>query len=84
MRLPNIKIFCDDCEKTITITTSVRTSDHDYCIGCFSQLEEFPEQYFVKHKMLSSLTEAEWTCLDELLMFSALEKWGFGNWEEVK
>lgn len=66
------------------MTTSIRTQEHDYCVGCFSQLEEFPEQYFVRKKMLFSLSEPEWTSLDEMLMLNALEKWGFGNWEEVQ
>jgi hypothetical protein len=31
-----------------------------------------------------TLTDAEWLSLDEILLLTAFEKWGFGNWGEVK
>jgi hypothetical protein len=31
-----------------------------------------------------SLVEKDWSAVDELVMLSAFQKWGYGNWEEIK
>jgi hypothetical protein len=28
--------------------------------------------------------DSGWSAVDELVMLSAFEKWGYGNWEEIK
>lgn len=82
--MPNIRIVCDLCLKNITIICHIASEDFDYCVGCFGQLEEFPDMYTVRSTMLYSLTETDWLCLDEILLLTAFQKWGFGNWGEVK
>lgn len=76
--------MCECCLKNITLLCHITSEDYDYCVGCFCQLDEIPEVYSVRNTLLYSLTEPNWLCLDEILLLTAFQIWGFGNWGEVK
>lgn len=58
---PTNKIQCDVCKKDISKHTKILTPSNDYCVGCFSNLEQLPEYYHVINKLDYPLFEAEWT-----------------------
>lgn len=72
---PSNKIQCDTCKRDVSKTTKVLADDCDYCVGCFSALEDFPEQYHVINKLDFPLFDVEWTADEELLLFEGLEKY---------
>jgi len=52
----------------------VLVADADYCVSCFSNLDDFPAQYNVINKLDYPLYDFDWTAEEELLLFEALEK----------
>jgi hypothetical protein len=58
---PSNKIQCDDCKRDITKSTKVLVADADYCVSCFSNLDDFPPQYHVINKLDYPLYDQEWT-----------------------
>lgn len=71
---PSNKIQCDDCKRDISKCTKVLCADCDYCVSCFSNLDQFPDQYHVINKLDFPLYDYDWTAEEELLLFEALEK----------
>lgn len=74
---------CDCCKRDISLSSRVMVEDEDYCCGCFANCEEFPPEYFVANKLDFPLFDPAWTAHEELLLFEALEKHGFGNWGDI-
>lgn len=76
-------MVCDNCNKNITLLTYVVCDENDYCVKCFANLEEYPETYSISNTLNYSLTEPDWLCIDDILLLTAYQKWGFGNWDEI-
>jgi hypothetical protein len=60
------------CKRDVSKSTKILADEADYCIGCFSNSEEFPTQYHVINKLDFPLFEHEWTGDEELLLFEGL------------
>lgn len=58
---PSNKIQCDECKRDISKCTKLLGDEHDYCISCFSNLDEYPPQYHVINKLDFPLYDNEWT-----------------------
>jgi hypothetical protein len=43
-------------------------------VGCFSNLQDFPEEYHLINKLDYPLFDPEWTADEELMLFEGLEK----------
>lgn len=50
------------------------SDEFDYCVSCFSNLEEYPSEYHVINKLDYPLYDSEWTAEEDLLLFEGLEK----------
>ena len=71
---PSNKIQCDECKRDISKCTKLLGEEHDYCISCFANLDEYPSPYHVINKLDFPLYDNEWTAGEELLLFEGLEK----------
>ncbi len=74
---------CDSCRREITRQVKVVTQREDYCLACFSTLQHFPYDYRIIGKLDYALFAADWSAEEELFLLEAVEKYGFGNWQEI-
>jgi len=58
---PSNKIQCDECKREISKTSKVLAEDFDFCVSCFSNLEEYPEEYNIINKLDYPVFDPEWT-----------------------
>lgn len=85
------RIYCLICDREISGRTHISCSDCDHltiCIVCFSKGLEANQhknnhRYSVISKINVPLYVQNWTIQEELLLIEALEKFGYGNWEEI-
>jgi hypothetical protein len=49
--------------------------EKDYCVSCFTNLDEYPSEYHVINKLDYPLYDNEWVAEEELLLFEGLEKY---------
>jgi len=87
---PSNRVHCDACEKDISKHVKIFCpgSHSDICVNCFSEGLEFKdhkidEDYHVINKLNYPLLADDWTCEEELLLFEGLERYGFGNWNDI-
>lgn len=71
---PSNKIQCDDCKKDISKYAKILTQEGDFCMKCFSNLDETPPIYYAINKLDFPLLDHEWTADEELLLFEGMEK----------
>lgn len=90
IEIPSKPIFCELCETDVSKHTKVLDSEARLflCLKCFGDgREDFKRRktskYFIINKTNFPLISKEWTAEEELLLLEALEKYGFGNWEEI-
>ncbi|KAL4486176.1 hypothetical protein ABPG72_012229 [Tetrahymena utriculariae] len=87
---PSNRVHCDACEKDISKQVKIYCpgSQSDICMNCFADGVEFnnhkiDEDYHVINKLNYPLLADDWTCEEELLLFEGLERFGFGNWQDI-
>lgn len=86
-----MKVHCDFCDKDITRQTKILDADGldtDMCINCFLNGEENQKHskdnpYHVINKLTFPMFEETWSAEEELLLLEGLEKFGFGNWNDI-
>ncbi|EGR31009.1 hypothetical protein IMG5_119510 [Ichthyophthirius multifiliis] len=88
---PSNKVHCDNCKKDISKQVKIycTLSNADICVNCFADGIEFDnhkieEDYNVINKLNYPLISENWTCEEELLLFEGLQRYGFGNWNDVQ
>lgn len=47
-------------------------------------MKEYPEHFFTKKHIKTHPSEPKWDIIDQLMLLEALEKWKYGNWNDVK
>ena len=88
---PKKKVYCLFCEREITKRTQVvcRECDHTVlCLVCFGKRIENSQhksvhKYSINQKMNLSLRDKNWTASQELILIEGLEKYGYGNWDDI-
>ncbi|KRX06785.1 Homeodomain protein [Pseudocohnilembus persalinus] len=91
---PSNKVHCDNCEKNITKHTKIicAVCSIDICVPCFADGVEIKSQktdhkpdhdYHVVNKLHFPLFQNDWTAEQELMLLDGLERFGFGNWQEI-
>ena len=55
-----------------------------FCVRCFANLEDFPQEYLVRRALRDSFTNSSWDMMDEVMLTTAFKLWGFGNWGQIK
>jgi hypothetical protein len=58
---PSNKIQCDECKRDISKCTKFLGDGSDYCVSCFTNLDEYPSEYHVINKLDFPLYDNEWT-----------------------
>lgn len=84
-------MHCNNCEKDITKHVQIycaECKDTDICVNCFAEGTEFEghksnHDYYVINKLNFPMFTEDWTAEEELLLYEALERFGFGNWEQI-
>ena len=69
---PSNKIECDICKRDVSKYSKILAEERDYCIDCFSNLDEYPFEYNVINKLDFPIFDYEWTADEELLLFEGL------------
>jgi len=88
--VPSDKMHCDICEKDISKHTKILCPKCklDLCVTCYADQAEINDHkadhpYHIINKLKFPLYCNDWTAEEELLLFEGLEKFGFGNWQEI-
>ncbi len=66
---PSNKIQCDDCKRDISKNTKILADENDYCVSCFANIDDFPDDYHVINKLDYPIFDTEWTADEELMLF---------------
>ncbi len=81
---PNIRIYCSGCELELTRSICLITKTDYYCVACFANLDEFPQEYLVRSSLKKSFNETQWDLMDEAVLAAAFRIWGYSNWAQIK
>lgn len=55
-----------------------------YCVACFANLDDFPVEYLVRRSLRQSFTNSDWDLMDEVVLTTAIQLWGYSNWNQIK
>lgn len=70
-----MRVHCDDCKRDISKTSRILANQLDYCVSCFTNLDNYPRIYQAICKVNFPLFDSKWSAEDELLLFEGLEKY---------